>query len=165
MTSAPKSSPPIRAVPGLGFVAGCVISTWIDAATLATRTPVAYILIAHVPPRRPGETTESIEEGLMGMVDGMKLRPASERVPITGARLGIRGPFVALDYGNPGGTIRLPRTEEAWRAHALRGSPVCIAVGLDPIPPGASQDTVGDYLARVSAADRLYLGATTVRAR
>jgi hypothetical protein len=88
-----------RAVPGPAFAAGCTVSTWVHAGALAE--PVAYVLIGHAPPRRVSETAESIEAGLMGMVDAMRLRPAAERVPIVGARLVTNGPLVALDYGHP----------------------------------------------------------------
>ncbi|MEU0033157.1 hypothetical protein [Streptomyces sp. NPDC006333] len=152
-----------RAVPGPGFVAGCQVATWLAAGALDAA--VAYTLIGHAPPRRPGETAESVAAGLMGMVDGMGLRPAVERVPIAGARLIMRGPFVALDYGHPEFVMRLPATGSAWRRHVAAGGPVCLTVGLDPIPPGAGPDAVEAYLARVAATNRAYMGATTVRNR
>ncbi|MFB7452856.1 hypothetical protein [Streptomyces sp. NPDC056194] len=139
------------------------MTTWVDEGPFDTR--IAYILLCHAPPRRAGETAESVEEGLMGMVDAMRLRPASERVPIIGARLTVRGPFVALDYGHPTYVLRLPATGDEWRAHVLRGGPVCLTVGLDPVPPGAGPDAIITYLDRVAASNRAYMGATTIRAR
>jgi len=160
----PDSAPTIRAVPGPGFVVGCTVSTWLHAGdTLAV--PVAYVLIGHAPPRRANETAESVEAGLLGMVDAMRLRPAAERVPIVGARLILRGPFVALDYGHPAYTMRLPPTGEEWRAHVNAGGHVCLTIGLDPIPPGAGPDAVSAYLARICATGRAYMGATTIRNR
>lgn len=154
----------IRAVPGPGFVVGCTVSTWVHAAG-PLAVPVAYVLIGHAPPRRANETAESVEVGLMGMVDAMRLQPAAERVPIVGARLILRGPYVALDYGHPAYTMRLPTPGEQWRAHVNAGGQVCLTIGLDPIPPGAGPDAVEDYLARICATGRAYMGATTIRNR
>ncbi|MEU5136680.1 hypothetical protein [Streptomyces californicus] len=152
-----------RAVPGPGFAAGCTVSTWVHAGALAD--PVAYILLGHAPPRRPGETAETVEAGLMGMVDAMNLRPAAERVPIVGARLILRGPFVALDYGHPKFFMRLPTPDEEWRKHVSAGGLVCLTLALDPVPPGAGPDAVEAYLERVIATNRAYMGATTIRNR
>ncbi|WP_328361349.1 hypothetical protein OG800_26350 [Streptomyces sp. NBC_00445] len=153
----------IRAVPGPGFVAGCTVSTWVHEGALAAT--IAYVLIGHAPPRRPGETAESVEVGLMGMVDAMRLRPAAERVPIVGARLIMRGPYVALDYGHPAYFMRLPATGANWRKHVAAGGAACLTIGLDPVPPGAGPDAVEAYLARVVATNRAYMGATTIRNR
>ncbi|MFE5395751.1 hypothetical protein ACFQ9U_14430 [Streptomyces sp. NPDC056568] len=153
-----------RAVPGPGFVAGCAVSTWVDGGAL-DGPAIAYLLIGHAPPRRANETAESVEAGLMGMVDAMGLRPAAERVPIVGARLTLRGPLVALDYGHPAFSMRLPTPEPGWRRHVAAGGPVCLTIGLDPIPPGAGPDAVADYVERTVGANRAYMGATTRRAR
>ncbi|MFJ1731456.1 hypothetical protein [Streptomyces sp. NPDC088254] len=150
-----------RAVPGPGFVAGCTVSTWLHAGALAE--PVAYVLIGHAPPRRAHETAESVEAGLMGMCEGMLLRPAAERVPMVGARLVMRGPYVALDYGHPEFFMRLPAPGAEWRKHVAAGGQVCLTIGLDPIPPGAGPDAVEAYLARVTATGRAYMGATAIR--
>ncbi|MFE1203438.1 hypothetical protein ACFW5V_17275 [Streptomyces sp. NPDC058762] len=152
-----------RAVPGPGFTAGCTVSTWLHAGALAPR--IAYVLVAHAPARRPGESADSIEAGLMGMVDSMRLRPAAERVPIVGPRLLMRGPHVALDYGHPTYVMRLPTPGAEWRQHVAAGGLVCLTVGLDPVPPGAGPDAVEAYLDRTVAAHRAYMGATTRRAR
>lgn len=152
-----------RAVPGPGFAAGCTVSTWVHTGALAE--PVAYVLLGHAPPRRPGETAETVETGLLGMVDAMNLRPAAERVPIVGARLILRGPFVALDYGHPNFFMRLPAPGEEWRKHVAAGGLVCLTLGLDPVPPGAGPDAVEAYLERVIATNRAYMGATTIRNR
>ncbi|APD18776.1 hypothetical protein SEA_RALEIGH_27 [Streptomyces phage Raleigh] len=161
MTTEPALS--FRAVPGPGFAAGCTVSTWVDVGGLST--PVAYILIGHAPPRRPGESAESVEAGLMGMVDSMRLRPAAERVPIVGPRLLLRDRFAALDYGHPTFVLRLPATGDDWRRHVVAGGPVCVTIGLDPLPPGAGPDAVDAYLSRVAATGRAYMGATTRRVR
>ncbi|MBI0295696.1 hypothetical protein JBE04_14785 [Streptomyces sp. PRKS01-29] len=152
-----------RAVPGPGFAAGCTVSTWVHAGALAA--PVAYVLVGHAPPRRPGETTESVEAGLLGMVDAMRLRPAAERVPIVGPRLLLRERFVALDYGHPNYVMRLPTPGTEWRRHVAAGGLACVTIGLDPVPPGAGPDAVEAYLERVVATNRAYMGATTLRAR
>ncbi|MEK9521473.1 hypothetical protein MIU24_19065 [Streptomyces venezuelae] len=162
-SATPDTGLSFRAVPGPGFAAGCSVITWVDEGPFEHR--IAYILIGHVPPRRTGETAESVEAGLMGMVDGMGLRPAADRVPIIGARVILRGPLAALDYGHPEVLLRLPSTGTEWRAHVDRGDPVCVTIGLDPIPPGAGPDAIRTYLDRITVTGRAYMGGTTVRAR
>lgn len=136
----------IRAVPGADFVAGCTVSTWLDM--------VAFLLIGHPPPQRPGETAESIEVGLMGMVDAMGLRPAVETVPAVGLRIVMRGPYAALDYGHPTVFMQVPTVGDAWRSHLNRGGPALLVIALDPIPPGAGPDALANYLDRVASTRR-----------
>ncbi|MFJ7337895.1 hypothetical protein ACIQUU_32190 [Streptomyces sp. NPDC101116] len=152
-----------RAVPGPGFVAGCTVSTWLHRGALAE--PVAHVLIGHAPPRRPDENALSVELGLLGMVEAMRLRPAAERVPHVGNRLITRGPYVALDYGHPTFVMRLPAPGQEWCAHVNAGRPVCLTIALDPIPPGAGPDAVEAHLERVVAIGRAYMGATALRNR
>jgi hypothetical protein len=153
-----------RAVPGPGFTAGCLVSTWFRRESYGAPA-VAYALIGHMPPRRPNETPETVEAGLLGMVDAMRLRPAAERVPHVGDRLIIRGPYVVLDYGHPEYTLRLPTPGAEWRTHVTAGGQVCVTISLDPLPPGAGPDAVEAHLGRAIAAGRAYMGATTLRAR
>ncbi|MFB6846191.1 hypothetical protein ACFCXS_15200 [Streptomyces sp. NPDC056373] len=152
-----------RAVPGPGFVAGCTVSTWLHRGALAE--PIAHVLIGHAPPRRPHEDALSVELGLLGMVDAMRLRPAAERVPYVGARLIMRGPYVALDYGHPKFVMRLPAPGQEWRAHVNTGGQVCLTIVLDSIPPGAGPDAIDAHLERVVAIGRAYMGATDLRHR
>ncbi|WP_249401801.1 hypothetical protein [Streptomyces sp. YIM 121038] len=102
----------------------------------------------------------------MGLVDAMHLRRAVERVPIVGARLIVRGRYVALDYGHPRYYMRLPSPSRLWRHHVTAGGPVCLTVCLEPLPPGhLGVDAVETYLARAVRTDRAYMGATTIRTR
>ncbi|MFF2651714.1 hypothetical protein [Streptomyces sp. NPDC058045] len=150
----------IRAVPGPGFVAGCTVRTWLDTTPAG---PLAHLLIGHRPPRRPEETAEGIEAGLMGMVDGMRLRPATERPSTIGAHLLIRSPYAALDYGHPRYLMRLAATPTEWRLRIVSGWPTCVTIGLDPIPPGAGPDMLDQYVERVLATNRAHMGLTTIR--
>ncbi|MFJ3497367.1 hypothetical protein ACIPPJ_27755 [Streptomyces sp. NPDC086091] len=152
-----------RAVPGPGFTVGCTVSTWVHSGEWDP--PVAFVLVGHPSPRRPGETAASIEAGLMGMVDAMGLRPAAERVPDVGPRLVLRGPRVVLDYGHPRYVLCLPTPGGRWRTHVATGGTVCLTVGLDPVPSGARPDAVEAYLRRVVTDGRAYVGATALRTR
>ncbi|GAA5056513.1 hypothetical protein [Streptomyces similanensis] len=152
-----------RTVPGPGFVAGCTVTTWVEVSAQVGR--IAYLLIGHAPPRRPGETASSVEDGLLGMIGAMRLRPAADRVPDVGARLLLRGAYVALDYGHPQFHMRIPAPGGEWLSYLTRGGQVCVTIGLDPIPPGAGPDAVGAYLDRIAATGRAYMGATTLRGR
>ncbi|MGA5354064.1 hypothetical protein ACPCJU_17065 [Streptomyces thermodiastaticus] len=150
-------------VPGPGFIAGCTVTSWLDVHSSAG--PIAYLLIGHLPPRRPGETAEHIEASLLGMADAMRLRPAAERVPDIGPRLVMRGPYVSLDYGHPAYFMRIPTPPAEWRTHLAHGGPACLTIGLDPMAPGAGPDALGAYIARITVTGRAYMGATGLRNR
>ncbi|KEF06216.1 MULTISPECIES: hypothetical protein [Streptomyces] len=147
-------------VPGPAFVGGVVVSTWLDAAPPTGL--VAWMLIAHPPPRRPGESVERIETSLLGMAGGLGLRAASGRVPNIGDRLTVRGPHLVLDYGHPDFCLRVPRPTVRWAEHVLGGVPVCLVIGLDAIASGAGRDAIEGYVDRSTARDRAYMGATAV---
>ncbi|KWT60511.1 hypothetical protein ADL21_18565 [Streptomyces albus subsp. albus] len=147
-------------VPGPGFIAGLVVSTWLDTASPAGN--VAWMLIAHPPPRRPGETAERVEGCLLGMANGLGLRAASGRVPDIGERLSVRGPHFVLDYGHPDFCLRVPRPSVRWAEHVRGGVPVCLVIGLDAIAFGAGRDVIEGYVDRSTVRDRAYVGATAV---
>ncbi|MFE0762636.1 hypothetical protein [Streptomyces smyrnaeus] len=151
----------IRAVPGPGFIAGCTVTTWLQPQSPAG--PLALLLLGHAPARRPGETPESVETGLLGIVDALGLRPPADPLPDIGARLTLSGGMVALDIGHPAYSLRLPPTGRDWRAHLADGGAACLLIGLDPIPPGAGPDAIDAYVSRTTATDRARIGATRLR--
>ncbi|APD18557.1 hypothetical protein SEA_PICARD_27 [Streptomyces phage Picard] len=153
----------IRPVPGPGFVATLLTTTWLDSTEDAG--DVAWLFIAHAGPRRNGETTETIETNLLGMVDALQLAPMSETLPDVGARILLRDGAAALHYGHPTTVLRLPRASRRWMSHLALGNASAIALGLDPIPPGTGLDGIEEYLHRSGSAGRVYMGATTVRRR
>lgn len=159
----PAPGAPVRPIPGPGFIAACAVSTWVDSHSSVVAGHLAWLLIGHAPARRQGETAENIEDGLLGMAAAMRLRPAEERVPHVGERLIMRRAVVALDYGHPEYVMRIPHPGDGWRAHAACGLPVCVALGLDPIPPGAGAEIIERYLHRGAADGRVLMGATGVR--
>ncbi|MFE4910430.1 hypothetical protein ACFRCX_02535 [Streptomyces sp. NPDC056652] len=159
MTESPTGQ---STVPGAGFVAGCVVSTWLDVTPAG---PVAWLLLGHPPPRRPGETAGNVEAGLRSVAAAMGLRRAVGTVPYVGERLLIRGPITALDYGHHDCLLRLPDPGPRWRAHLTGGGLACITLGLDSMPLGASRDAIGMYIRRSASAGRALVGATGVRTR
>ncbi|MEV5594096.1 hypothetical protein [Streptomyces sp. NPDC052496] len=150
-----------RGVPGPGFVAGVVVSTWLDTASPAGT--IAWLLIAHPPPRRPGETAGRIEAGLRGMAGALGLRAASRHVPVVGDRLTARGPHLALDYGHPDFCLRVPRPAPRWLGYVLNGGAVCLVVCLDAIAAGAGPGLIEERLRRTAERDRVLVGATGLR--
>ncbi|MEU2759406.1 hypothetical protein [Streptomyces sp. NPDC007094] len=153
---------PIRAVPGPRFTAGCTISTWMHTGE-RLGMPLGYLLIGYGPPELPNESPDSIEDGLMGMVAAMGMRPVVEQVPECGPRLIMNGPITSFDYGHPEWTLRLPHPGAIWRAHVSAGRPVCVMIGLDPLQTGTSAQCVSAYLERACSKGRVYMGAATLR--
>ncbi|MFD7070645.1 hypothetical protein ACFV97_25820 [Streptomyces sp. NPDC059913] len=161
-TMAVPARPSFRAVPGAGFIASCTVATWVYHGSVFD-LPIAHLLVGHEAPRRPGETSETIEIALMGMVDAMGLRPAADPIPAVGPRILMRRDAAVLDYGHPQCHLRLPTPERLWIDHVAVGGAVCLTVGLDPLPPGAGPDAVAAYAARVAVTGRAYMGAISER--
>ncbi|MFI7102855.1 hypothetical protein ACIBK8_26270 [Streptomyces sp. NPDC050161] len=151
----------IRPVPGPAFLSGCAVSTWLDTASPGD--PVGALLIGHVPRPRRAETPATVGAALLGMADAMALRPAAEPLSGVDARLLVNGSLVALDYGHPVHALRLPSPGPGWREHVAGGGPVCVTVGLDPLPPGAGPDAIEAYLQRIVATGCAYRGMTALR--
>ncbi|MFI5993178.1 hypothetical protein ACIBAC_15250 [Streptomyces sp. NPDC051362] len=149
-----------RAVPGPAFVERLTVATWLDVQSLDF--PVAHVLISHAP-RQEGETAESVEDGLLGMVDAMGMRPAAEGVPDVGARLIMGEASSAVDYGHPTDFLALPEPLANWRTYVIAGGPACLTIILDAMPPGAGPDAVEARLARAFSNGRAYMGATCLR--
>lgn len=105
MTGTP---PVIRAIPGPGFVATLLVSSWLDTVRGAGEA-VPWLLLGHAGPRRNGETLETVEDGLLGMVAAMRLSPAAERVLTIGARLLIGGALRPSTTGTPRAYSGFPR--------------------------------------------------------
>lgn len=154
----------IRAIPGPGFVSGLLVSSWIDTMRDADSV-VPWLLIGHAGPRRLVESVESVEDGLLGMVAAMRLRPAAERVPSVGARLLIGGRLTGLDYGHPTCVLRVPLPSARWRELIARGGQACVTIALDPLPPGAGPDALEAILERCIANGRAFMGAASARSR
>lgn len=155
----------VRPIPGPDFIARCTMTTWVDTDSSVMAGPLGWLLLGHAPLRTPDETPEGVTNGLLGMADAMRLRPAAQRVPHVGNLLIMRRDIVALDYGHPEYVMRIPEPGDQWRAHAALGRPVCIALGLDPIPPGAGAEIIDRYIQNGAATGRVHMGATGVRTR
>ncbi|GCD45299.1 hypothetical protein [Streptomyces paromomycinus] len=153
---------PDRPVPGPGFITGVVTSTWLD--TTSPAGPVAWLLMAHPVPRRPGETAQGIENQLLCIAGELGLRTASQRMTVIGDRLSVHGPHLVLDYGHPRFALRVPSPSTRWLRHVLHGGHGCLALGLDPVPPGVGPDVIEAYLCRSVTRDRVFVGVTGVRA-
>lgn len=154
----------IRPIPGPGFVARLLVSSWVDPMR-DSDAPVPFMLIGHPGPRHPGETTESVERGLLGMADAMRLSPASDRVPHIGPRLLIGGRVTALDYGHPSFFFRVPSPSARWRELVARGQLACMTLCLDPVPFGAGPDGTEAFIGRSIANGRALMGAVSARTR
>ncbi|WP_328385096.1 hypothetical protein OHS81_13925 [Streptomyces sp. NBC_00400] len=153
---------PLRAIPGPGFIARVVVSTWIDWVR-NVEDAVPWLLIGHPSARPLVETRETVEDSLLGMADAMELSPPNELVPDIGDRLLIGGRITALDYGHPMFVLEVPKPSAQWRALVARGGHTCVTLCLDPISAGANRDAVEACLSRSIANGRALMGAASAR--
>ncbi|MER0482069.1 hypothetical protein ABR737_27665 [Streptomyces sp. Edi2] len=153
---------PVRAIPGPGFIARVVVSTWIECVR-NVEDAVPWLLIGHPSPRPLVETRETVEDGLLGMADAMELSHLDELVPDIGDRLLIGGRITALDYGHPMFVLEVPKPSAQWRELVARGGHACVTLCLDPIPAGVGRDAVEACLSRSMANGRALMGAASAR--
>ncbi|MDT0451963.1 hypothetical protein [Streptomyces hesseae] len=153
------ASPPSR---GLGVTPGLlcsvVVSTWVEDTAAG---PVAFLLIGHPPARRQGETAESIEQQMLGLSAALGLTGSSEPMRHVGSRvilLGASGALLSIT-GAPY-SLRLPPVGAEWSRMVGEGAPVCILLGLDPIPPYSDEKATQEHLSLWLSHDRIRMGAT-----
>ncbi|MEU8539487.1 hypothetical protein AB0C52_05705 [Streptomyces sp. NPDC048717] len=149
-----------RPAPDAGFVSTLLTSTWVDRAT--DGVPLVWLSLAY-PDSGLSDWTTEIESRLLGLAESLGLALASKPLPDTGGRVILRAGTAALYYGHPTAVLRLPHTSRRWMSHVAHGGAVVLALGLDPIPPGADRDGIEEYLLRSGEADRLYMGMAGLR--
>ncbi|MEU4209934.1 hypothetical protein AB0F13_08030 [Streptomyces sp. NPDC026206] len=143
-----------------GLLCSVVVSTW---AEVTAAGPVAFLLIGHPPARRQGETAESIEQQMLGLSAALDLTEPSETLRHVGNRvilLGTSGALLTI-AGAPY-SLRLPPVGAEWSRMVSEGAPVCILLGLDPIPPHTDEKATQEYLGRGLLSGRVRMGATAV---
>ncbi|MEU8776285.1 hypothetical protein [Streptomyces sp. NPDC048606] len=158
MTAAEPALP----APAPGLLASVIVMTSLDDTPLGH---VAFLLIAHPPARRGGETPLTIETQMRGLGAALGLATTSEPLPDIGRRLQMQGHQAAiLDVGQCDYMLRVPAGSGEWARFVAKGGPVVVALGLDELSPGSDRAKVEEYLAASAVADRLLLGKTYVGA-
>ncbi|MGW1194591.1 hypothetical protein ACWD4B_01830 [Streptomyces sp. NPDC002536] len=151
---------PSGRAPGVtpGLLCSVVVSTWVEDTAAG---PVAFLLIGHPPARRQGETAESIEQQMLGLSAALDLTEPCETLRHVGNRvilLGVSGALLTI-AGAPY-SLRLPPVGAEWSRMVSEGTPVCILLGLDPIPPHAGERATQEYLGHGLSHNRIRMGAT-----
>lgn len=141
-----------------GLLHSVVVSTWVEGTAAG---PVAFLLIGHPPVRRQGETAESIERQMLGLSAALDLTGPSEPMRHVGScvvLLGTSGALLSIT-GAPY-SLRLPPVGAEWSRVVSEGAPVCILLGLDPIPLYSDEKATKEHLGLWLAHDRIRMGAT-----
>jgi hypothetical protein len=154
------TSGPEPLTPSPGLLCSVAVTMWLDSTPAGE---VAFLLIAHPPARRAGDTPELIGQRMRGLADGLGLAPASQPLPDMGRRLFMHGRTAALlvvDGCNY--LLRVPTGGE-WSSFVTDGGPVAVALGLDELATHANRETVEAYLTKCTRGDRLLMGKTYAR--
>ncbi|KUL26652.1 hypothetical protein ADL12_32380 [Streptomyces regalis] len=148
---------PASVAPSAGLLASVAAWFWID---LTQAGHVAFLLIAHPPERRPDESPQEIEARMRGLADALTLAAPHKPLPHIGPRLFMhRSADALLSLDDCDYLLRVPIGGE-WARFACAGGTVTIAVGLDPLGPGAPLAVVDAYVTERVIEGRLYLGKT-----
>jgi hypothetical protein len=155
----PVTASSLDVPPGPGFVAT------VAAATGIHRTPegdLAQLLITHPGPRRPAETTETVEYGMRRLATALHLGPGHQEPPVIGPQIVIRMGRVALDYGHDQYVMTIPPPSQDWLALVAHGALVRVCLVTAPIALGADQ---AEHLRASLATGQVLWGTTYARRR
>ncbi|MEV6836750.1 hypothetical protein AB0N17_19960 [Streptomyces sp. NPDC051133] len=147
-------------VPTPGVIASLGIRPWIDHT--AAGQHFAPMLITHPTPRRDDDTPEAIEARMRGVAQALGAGRPDRELPDVGPRVAIhRGVVLVRLDGTPHAlTARAPRWGQIITGLGL----VLLAVGLDPLSPGAHGAEVDEYIERAGATGRIrFAGARVAR--
>ncbi|WP_406321069.1 hypothetical protein [Streptomyces sp. NBC_00519] len=143
--------------PSAGLLASVVMATWLEQTAAG---PVAFLLIAHPPIRRQNETEERIEQQMRGLAEALGLGESHDKMRDAGPRVWLRGQSgAAISLDGTRLAVQLPPVGTQWSTFVAAGGPVCIVVGLDPLPAGAPREVVEQYLADALSYGRSLIGS------
>ncbi len=149
--------------PTAGLLCTVNAASWVEKTTTG---PMGYLFISHPPARRCNEDPGTIERNMRGLGLALGgLRPTFEKVKYTGNRIALLGgtsmrALLMLD-DNPN-VLRLPPAPADWIRHVADGGPVCLILGLTPVPPLADHEKVSAYASAIVAWDRALTGLAGV---
>jgi hypothetical protein len=150
-------SEPRTIAPTAGLLASLALWHWVDETT---EGPVAFLLIAHQPPRRPGDSLDVIEARMRGLSASLRLAPPDDPFPNIGDRLFMhRETDVALLIDGCDYFLHAP-IGGPWARFVCAGGTVAITVGLAPLLPHVTQGVIEAYLAEQTVEGRLLMGKT-----
>lgn len=146
--------------PTAGLLTSAGVTTWLQQTTSG---PVAFVLLAHPPARRQNETEDGIAQQMRGLGEALGLGETVGKMKDAGHRVWLRGQSAAaITLDDTHLAVQLPPVSPQWSRFVAEGGPVCIVVGLDPLPTGATQDVIEWYLADVVSHGRSLIGSAEV---
>ncbi|MFD3558239.1 hypothetical protein ACFWVU_01005 [Streptomyces sp. NPDC058686] len=154
----PISTPSTPRVPTPGLIASLSVRPWIDHTT--DGTGFAPVLITHPPARRDADSAAAIGQRMLSVARALGAMPPRATLPNVGARVAVHNGvvLVRLDGSEHMLTLRVGR----WAQVIVELGQVLLAVGLDPLPPGACSADVDEYIECSGKAGRLYFAIAEV---
>ncbi|WP_372408907.1 hypothetical protein [Streptomyces luteireticuli] len=141
-----------------GLLCAVVVSMWVEDTFAG---PAAFLVIAHPPARHPDETVEGIEQQMLDLADALDLTEPSETLRHVGNRVILLGTSgTLLTIADAPYSLRLPPVGAEWSRMVSEGTPVCILLGLDPLPPHTDEKATQEYLGLGLLSGRIRMGAT-----
>ncbi|MFF1356004.1 hypothetical protein [Streptomyces sp. NPDC058297] len=154
----PISAAPTPRVPTPGLIASLSVRPWIDHT--ADGTGFAPVLITHPPARRDADTAAAISQRMLSVARALGAAPPRATLPYVGERVAVHNGIVLvrLDGSEHMLTMRAGR----WAQVIVEIGQVLLAVGLDPLSPGACGADVDEYIECSGKAGRLYFAIAEV---
>ncbi|MET7906985.1 hypothetical protein ACFYS7_15445 [Streptomyces avermitilis] len=156
------TSPSIAISPSPGFVAGVAAATGIH---YTDGFAITQLLITHPGPRRPGESAETVEDGMRRLATSLRLGPGDQPPRVVGARVMIRRGFAVLDYGHDEYVMTIPSPSRDWLALLSAGALCRICLVVAPLALSADQAETDAHLREQFARGGVVWGTTYARRR
>lgn len=154
--------PSLQIPPGPGFLADVTATPGLCSTDDGL---TAQLLLIHTPPRRVGETLETIENGMRSLSLALGLAKTDEEPRYIGPRLSLHRGIVSLDYGDDRWVFRIPHTSQEWQRHLTNGGAVRILLTFTPMPEDRTAAGLAAYLTECVRDGTARWGATAARRR
>ncbi|WP_103534654.1 hypothetical protein [Streptomyces sp. SM11] len=148
---------PATIAPSAGLLASVAAWFWIDPTKVGH---LAFLLIAHPPGLRPGESPQMVEARMRGLADALTLAEPTVLLPDIGSRLFMHQESdVLLRLDGCDYLLHVPIGGD-WVRFVCDGGTVTVVVGPDPLPVSSSLEFVDAYVTERALQGRLRLGKT-----
>ncbi|MFF1400926.1 hypothetical protein ACFVZD_45310 [Streptomyces sp. NPDC058287] len=156
--AAALAAPQWPTAPSAGLIASLSVRPWIDHT--ADGKGFAPVLITHPPGRHDADTAVAIEHRMHCVARSLGAAPPWATLPNVGERVAVHSGvvLVRLDGCDHMLTMRAGR----WAQVIVELGQVLLAVGLDPLSPGACGADVDEYIECSGKSGRLYFALAEV---
>lgn len=145
-------APHVHLTPTPSLLDGLSAAQWIEKTSSGY---VAFLVFTHPLSHSPASL---VEARMRSLGDELGLAPSTDQLPSLGNRLSVSGTHLQLRLAPSGLILRVAIPNPEWARFTLRGGPIAVILGLDPVETTSRPAVISHYLALQAVTDRLLLG-------